>query len=548
MVSFPRRRTLNSSEMILSISRGWITSLILLFLVTFLVACGPASSQAANITVNVIVDGSSLPVSLSPGSTVQQALDLAKVTLAQTDRVDPPAFTALTAPADIVVTRVREEFETQQVIVPYERQELRNESLPSGETRLVQAGQNGLNEITIRHVFENGVDTGQSVVSQTTLEEAIPEIVMIGVQSPFAPLSIPGKLAWLTGGNAWIMETSTSNRKPLVTTGDLDGHIFSLSPDGKWLLFTRKSTQPADKQINTLWVVSTTGLLPPTNLGVSNVVHFADWQPNKRYQIAYSTVEPRATAPGWQANNDVHLLSFENGKPGRTFEILGSNSGGIYGWWGTMFAWSPDGTSMAYSQPDGIGLVDINGKKGAASLLSITPFNTHGDWAWTPTLAWGADGKTLFTVTHAPSSGLVTPEESPNFDLSSVPLAGQSSTVVAAQTGMFAYPAVSSLRPGESGSIYLLAYLQAIFPAQSTTSRYRLMVTSSDGSNPRQLLPTEGQTGLEPQTPVWAPKMLDSGADLLGVIYEGNLWIVDAASGQPQQVTGDGLTSRIDWK
>jgi hypothetical protein len=529
-------------------SRGWAKSLSLLLLVVLLAACGPAPSQPANLTVNVIVDDSTLPVSIPSGSTVQQALDLAKVTLSQTDRVEPPAFTALIAPADIVVTRVSEEFETQQVILPYERQELRNESLPAGETRLVQAGQNGLNEITIRHVFENGVETSQSVVSETMLEQAIPEIVMIGVQSPFAPLSIPGKLAWLTGGNAWIMETSTSNRKPLVTTGDLDGHIFSLSPDGKWLLFTRKSTQPADKQINTLWVVSTTGLLPPVNLGVSNIVHFADWQPGKRYQIAYSTVEPRATAPGWQANNDVHLLAFENGKPGRTFEILGSNSGGIYGWWGTMFAWSPDGTSMAYSQPDGIGLVDISGKKGTSSLLSITPFNTHGDWAWTPNLAWGADGKTLFTVTHAPSSGLVTPEESPNFDLSSIPLTGQSSTVIASQTGMFAYPAASSLRQGENGPTYLLAYLQATFPAQSATSRYRLMVMGSDGSDPRLLLPTEGQTGLEPQTPVWAPKILDSGADLLSMIYEGNLWIVDAASGQLQQVTGDGLASRLDWK
>ena len=40
-------------------------------------------------------------------------------------------------------------------------------------------------------------------------------------------------------------------------------------------------------------------------------------------------------------------------------EIIGTNSGGIYGWWGTQFAWSPDGSSLAYSRPDEIGLVDI---------------------------------------------------------------------------------------------------------------------------------------------------------------------------------------------
>ena len=522
--------------------------IIIFFAGLFLAACAGASTQPASLTAHVSVDGNLTTVSVTAGSTVQQALEAAKVSLSQTDRVDPPLFTTLNQETDIVVTRVREEFETQQVIVPFERQELRNESLTAGETRMVQAGQNGLNEITIRHVLENGVETSNSIVSETSLQEAIPEIVMIGVQSPFAPLTIPGKLAYLTGGNAWIMESSTSNRKPLVTTGDLDGHIFSLSPDGKWLLFSRASTLPAERQINTLWVVSTTGQLPAVDLGISNVIHFADWQPGTGYQIAYSTVEPRAAAPGWQANNDVHLLEFRNGKPGRTFEILGTNSGGIYGWWGTMFAWSPSGKSLAYARPDEVGLVDVSGKTGLSRLLSITPLSTHGDWAWTPLLAWAGDGSALYVVTHSGSSGLITPEESPNFDLTRIDLASKTGSTLVSQTGMFAYPSISPLRDNENGPDSELAYLQAIFPAQSATSRYRLMVLAGTATEPRLLLPTEGQPGLDPQKPAWAPKLLESGADLLGIIDEGNLWIVDALTEQLQQVTGDGLTLRIDWK
>ena len=371
----------------------------------------------------------------------------------------------------------------------------------------------------------------------------------VGIQTPFTSVEIPGRLAYLTAGNAWIMENSTSNRRPLVTSGDLDGRIFSLSPDGKWLLFSRKSTLPADQQINTLWVVSTAGQSStPISLGIANVVHFADWQPGQKYQIAYSTVEPRATAPGWQANNDLNLLAFENGKTGRTFNVLEANSGGIYGWWGMLFAWSPDGHSLAYSRPDGVGLVDISGKAGLTSLLTITPLNTHGDWAWNPGLAWSSDGQSLFTVIHAAPSGLVTPEESPNFDLTKLSITDHSNTPLVQQTGMFVYPTVSSLQQNAPGAAYLVAYLQAIFPTQSATSRYRLMVMANDGTNPRLLLPAEGQPGLVPQTPVWAPKLLESGPDLISVVYEGNLWIIDSASGQPQQVTGDGLTSRIDWK
>jgi hypothetical protein len=522
---------------------------ILAFVVFFfwMAACTPQVKQA-DVSVNVIADGISQNITILANSTVQQALTAAGVSLSQTDRVDPPVYTRLTEGLAISVTRVHEEFETQQVIIPFERQELHNESLPAGEIRLVQAGQNGLREITIRHIFENGFETGNSVVSENVLQAATPEIVMIGVQSPFAPLLISGKLAYLTGRNTWIMEGSTSNRRPLVTTGDLDGHIFSLSSDGKWLLFTRKSVLPPDQETNTLWVVNTATQPPtPVSLGISNVVHFAAWQPGKEYLIAYSTVEPSANAPGWNANNDLHFLTFENGEPGRIIDVLETNSGGIYGWWGMTFAWSLDGQSLAYSRPDGVGLVDLT-IPGLTPLLNITPLNTHGDWAWTPGLVWGNDSQTIYLVTHAAPTGLVSPEESPNFDLATVSLTGNIGTTLVPQTGMFADPAVSSLRQSESGSTYLLAFMQAIFPTQSKTSRYQLEVMNSDGTNLSSLFPAEGQSGLQPQTPVWAPRVLDTGGDYIGVIYEGNLWIVDATTGQSQQITGDGLTSQIDWK
>jgi len=529
---------------------GALSSVFLLIIsLAFLNACA-AQVQQTNLTSSVTADGVSQPVTLPSGSTVQQALDVAKISLSSTDRVDPPLYTPLTAGMAIVVTRVREEFETQQVVVPFERQELRNESLPSGETRLIQAGQNGLDEITIRHVFENNVDTGSSVVSDNLLQQAVPEIVMIGVQSPFAPLSIPGKLVYLSGRNAWIMDGSTSLRQPLVTSGDLDGYIFSLSPDGAWLLFTRTSSLPHDQEINTLWAVSTSGQpTAPVNLGVSNIIHFAGWQPRTQYKIAYSTVEPHVGAPGWDANNDLHILDFANGKPGKITDVLDTNYGGVYPWWGSSYAWSPDGQNLAYSRPDGVGLVNITNKS-LTPLLNITALNTHGDWAWTPGLAWGSNSHTLYMVTHSAPTGLIAPEESPNFAINAISLSNNTSTTLVQQTGMFAYPAVSSQRADKSGaSTYLVAYLQAIFPTASATSRYHMMVMNSDGTAPRSLFPSEGQPSLEiTQAPVWAPRLLDNGGDFIGVIYEGNLWIVDATSGQSQQVTGDGLTTNIDWK
>ncbi len=522
--------------------------IIVSFLFFFLLSSCASQVQQTGIDVNVTADGTSRDISLPAGNTVQQALTTMGISLSQTDRVVPPAYTLLTDGMTITVTRVRDEFETQQVIIPFERQELRNESLLTGETRLVQAGQNGLRELTIRHVFENEIETGNSVVSENILKAPVPEIVMVGVQTPFAPITIPGKLVYLTGGNAWIMDGSTFNRRLLVTTGDLDGYIFTLSQDGKLLLFSRKSDLPVDQEINTLWVVNTTSQNPtPISLGVSNVVHFAAWQPGVDYVIAYSTVEPRSTAPGWQANNDLHFQTLKNGVPGKTDDILETNSGGIYGWWGMTFAWSPDGDTIAYSRPDGVGLVDIKGGE-LTPIANVTPLNTHGLWAWIPGLAWGGDSQSIYLVTHAAPTGLASPEESPNFDLVSTSISGTPTTLVQ-QTGMFAYPAVSSLPDGKTGSSYLVAFWQAIFPTQSKTSRYQLDVMNSDGTNLRVLFPAEGQSGLEPRIPpIWAPRPLEGGANFIGIIYEGNLWIVDAASGQSQQVTGDGSTSQLDWK
>jgi len=119
----------------------WIV-IIFMIALAFLSACA-AQVQQTKLTANVTADGATRPVTLPSGNTVQQALSGAKISLSSTDRVDPPIYTPLTPGMSIVVTRVREVFETQQVVVPFERQELRNESLPSGEhvsSRLVKTG------------------------------------------------------------------------------------------------------------------------------------------------------------------------------------------------------------------------------------------------------------------------------------------------------------------------------------------------------------------------------------------------------------------------
>ncbi len=529
--------------------RGPLVAALLALLTLSLVGCRIPRLSRGDIRVSITADGETRQIDLPAGSTVAEALQAAGIEYGGLDRSEPPFYAVLSDGDHIRLIRVREAFETQNEVIPFERRVVRNESLPEGESRLIQMGVNGLQELTYRIVYEDGEEVSNTIVKTTVLQTPVPEIVMVGVRASFAPLSISGRLAYLAGGNAWIMEESTSNRRPLVTTGDLDGRVFALSPNGDWLLYTRKSDAPPEEEINTLWVVSTIDKTPrPIRLKVSNVVHFAGWVPGRANTVAYSTVEPRANAPGWQANNDLYMVTFGgSGWVGTHREVIEANSGGVYGWWGTIFVWSPDG-HLAYARPDEIGLVDVD-KGYFKPFMAITPLQTHSDWAWIPGLTWGADSRTLYVVTHAPPTGLINPEESPFFDLSAISLVNGTLVTLVPQTGMFAYPSASPLRTSGNEKAYHIAYLQAIFPAQSETSHYRLAVMDRDGSNRRVLFPPEDAPGMEPQTPVWAPEPLpEQEGDFVAVIYQGNLWLVDTLSAQAYQVTGDGLITRIDWK
>jgi resuscitation-promoting factor RpfB len=540
-------RIFSSSFFILK--KGILLALIFLF------GCTPLQPQAqSELSVVVQADGVEINVRLNPGSTGRDAYAAARVTPGLLDRSEPPMHILLTDGANLRLVRIVEEFEVVEVVVPYERQLLRNETLPEGETRLVQPGVNGLQEITYRRLFEDGVEISNSPVKYVVLEEAVPEILMVGGQSLFSTFPIPGRLAYMLGGNAWLIDQNTANRRPVVTTGDLDGRIFSLSPDGEWLLFTRHAP-PDDENINQLWAARMGrdgGETELVDLNVINVIHFADWRPGSTYTIAYSTVEPRSSAPGWQANNDLQMVSLGTSGQVRSLPVeLETNMGGTYGWWGMTFAWAPDGSQLAYSRPDSVGLLQ-RGSNEIEPLLEIVPLQTRSDWAWTPGLSWGPDGSLLFTVDHVYQPGAISPEESPFFDLTAIPLGAGGPLRIVSQVGMFSYPIISPIQPKPDGEqAYQVAFLQSIFPLQSETSRYHLMLMDRDGSNKRVLFPVEGAPGLSPLKDwgVWSPAPLDdTRSHVLALIYQDNLWFVDTATGSARQITGDGLVSRIDWK
>ncbi|MFQ5408021.1 MAG: G5 domain-containing protein, partial [Anaerolineales bacterium] len=335
------------------------SSVVVAFLVA---ACAPAASSVdpQTLTVTIVHDGAAETVT-SDGSVVRDVIAEAGLTLAPLDEITPGEFSPLTDGMTITIVRVIEELEIEEVEIPFDEQIVRNEGLPDGETRLLQTGRNGMEEITYRTVYKDGEQFSRSAVRRNELTAPIPEIVMVGAQSTFTVIPIEGTLAYLSAGNAWVMRESSGSRQPLTISSDLDGRVFRISPDGSYLLFTRNAGK--EGTFNSLWAIATNESEPdPLDLKVDNVL-WADWSPAEPRRVAFSTGEPRERAPGWQANNDLQLVSFdENGQTtGRPRTLLEPSAGGIYGWYGTNFAWGPDGQQLAYAQADAIGLVILDG-------------------------------------------------------------------------------------------------------------------------------------------------------------------------------------------
>jgi hypothetical protein len=522
------------------------TFIPLLFLFT-LTSCARPQATAGTIQIQILADETRYEIGIPSGSTVQEAIEIANLELGTLDRIEPPGYTLLTEGTVVQITRLSERFEIEEIIIPFDRQTIRNEGLPEGEIRLLQPGENGLQEITYRILEEEGIEVSRAPVKNVILRDPEPEIVMVGVQATYTPLPIEGRLAYVSGGNAWLVQGDTGNRRPLVLTGDLDGRVSRLSPDGRWFLFTRQEPDDEDL-INSLWMISTAELdAEPIDLRAGNIIHFADWVPSEiSLSIVYSSVEPRVAPPGWQANNDLIRIPLStSGRVLREVEILEANAGGQYGWWGTTFFWGYDSSHLAYARADSVGLVDLD-EGLIIPIREFAPFQTMGDWAWVPGVSWGHDNQTLYFVSHGEPLGLENPNASPIFDL--VALTGRDglSLNLANRTGMFAYPVVSPANELPNGEIsYKVAYFQALSPLESEDSNYRLMVMDRDGSNRLELFPAAGEPGLEPQGAqiAWSPL-----ADRVSVLYRGDLWIIDVTTGVGQRVTGDGQTLNYDWK
>jgi Tol biopolymer transport system component len=521
--------------------------LLPLFLLFWLAACTP-TPQAPKLLVSLVADGRERTFEYISPVTVGEFLRDAEVEKGELDRVSPPEFTQIADGMKVTVVRVREETECQQNEIPYRQRTVLNEALKAGEELLGQAGQNGMEQVCYRVSIEDGVRRDPVEINRVTLTAPRDEVVYVGPTGQLDPVPITGTLAYISNNNAWVMRGSSTAKRPITTTSDLDKRVFSLSANGRQLLFTRNTKDDRRNFLNELWLVSdTTNDSEPVQLVPEDVL-YADWIPGQENSISYSTGESRAEAPGWRAFNDLWMMRIDprTGESLNIREVLQPSQGGLYGWWGTVYKWSPNGQALAWVQAESLGLVNLeNGQ--LEPLLQYPLFNTRADWSWRAHVSWSPDGNRILATVHGPPIGSEPPEFSPVFNVAVTDTTGSFQADIVTNAGIWASPQYSPLftRPGSEFPSGYLAYLQARDIANSINDKaeYDLIVADRDGSNKRKIFPPEGQSGLTaPQDLAWSPD-----ARQLAIVYQGNLWVVDIESGIAYQLTLDGGASKPVW-
>ena len=490
------------------------------------VACRQSPNQ-----ITIEVDQGEITLS-TQAETVREALAEAEVTLNELDRVKPDLNYQLKPVMSIEVIRVSQSMQTITQTIPYNRQVVVNEALAPDEQRLAQLGINGLQEALVQVTVENGIEVERLNLEEKVLLEPVDEILLVGRREDLGTVPISGTIVYLSGRNAWLMKDSSEARRPLTQVGDLDGHVLSLSPDGSQLLYSRSVTDVLSAPLNEVWLIDTVIVgEDPISLALKSVL-YAQWSPLiSQTLVAYSTAQRVPSQPGWRANNDLWLWDVSTPIT-QAVQILEPNNSRLYAWWGTNFAWSPNGVYIAYANASEVGVIELESQK-ASTLKTFEPYQTNSDWVWVPSLSWSPDGQFLATVIHSPPLQNEPPTLSQGFDVWLLAVDGSLEAMIREKAGIWSNPIWHS-----NG----LTFGQALQPLQSANSAYQLVGVDVDGSNAHTRFSTDFGSGLSFPEMAWA-----KGQDDLLFVYQNDLYLLPDNGLLPQKLTADGLSRQPIW-
>ena len=518
------------------------------FVILLLASACTQDSEESTMLVTLVVDGRERAMPQTVAVTVDEVLRQAEVELGPLDDVVPPLYTQIRDGMRITVARVSEETECDDVEVPYQEQRIPYEALPPGETRLVQPGQNGTQRVCYRVTIRDGVRSNPVQISSVSLVEPQNAVIYYGPSGELDPVTIQGALTYISHNNIWqIRGSSTDGKRQLTDTNDVDIRGFSVTPDGREIIFTRR-TRGEPSIFNRLWLIPDALSRPEPIALIPENVLLAEWVPGMEDMISYSTGEAVTEAPGFRAYNDLFAMQInpQTGEALDVRQLVQPSSAFLDAWYPTTFTWSPDGSELACVLSNSVGLVDLQ-TGSCRPLLTFHVFETRQSWSWRSTVSFSPDGNLLLTTVHGQPIGAEPPGTSPAFHVAVTDKTGSFSANVVENAGIWSTPRYSPVitDPDTGRQRAYIAYLRArdLSNSINDSAQYDLVIADRDGSNAEVIFPPSGQSGLTPNPRfTWSPD-----GTHIAFIYQGNVWIVDITSRVAHQLTLDGGATTLAW-
>ena len=195
--------------------------------------------------------------------------------------------------------------------------------------------------------------------------------------------------------NAYYWDESLTSPVLLTNTGDVQEVV--VSPNGSQVILIRSSDWVSYQVelinsdgtgLRTLLTAADFDLLPrPENSLYSAPAHIA-WIPGSN-QIAMTT-QSFFEGPGSQTGEHLFVLDPASGKMNALLSIPEV--------WRWDFTFSPDGSKMIISKPEGIDLYNRDGSLLYPDLITYPFINTASDYAWIASPTWSDDGTSIITV------------------------------------------------------------------------------------------------------------------------------------------------------
>ena len=183
----------------------------------------------------VLVDGRSIPVTLDGSAGLDEALELAGVTLGDFDRVEI-GVGADGVPA-VSVVRIGQGQRVETVGIPFSTREQQDDSLYVGQRRVVQTGQAGTLERTFLTVTVSGSEVYASAPLEKVLAAPVEQVVAVGTKErpvAAAPAASSGGGSY-TGSGVWgaLAQCESGGNPGAVSANGLYYGLYQFSV-GTW--------------------------------------------------------------------------------------------------------------------------------------------------------------------------------------------------------------------------------------------------------------------------------------------------------------------------